>query len=80
MGHFFMGPAKERYKHLGNITLKGTNESGDRVAMGFRIAEGVDQALGSVASANDGGTMAVSDSTGDHHGSKLIKADGEEGR
>ena len=33
-----------------------------------------------IASANDGGTMVVFDSTGDHHGSKLIKADSEEGR
>ena len=80
MGHFFMGPGGEKYKNLGKIFLKGTNESGAKISMGFHVAEGVGQPLGSIASANDGDTMAVFDSARGHHGSKLIRAESEVGR
>ena len=79
-GHVFVGPAGERYKNRGKITVSGTNAFGRKTALEFNVAEGVDQALASVAAVNDIDNLAVFDSTGERQGSIILNGDTEEGR
>ena len=79
-GHAFIGPADERYPNKGMIDLVGTNESGRRTSMPFNLAGGVTQALQSFAACNDADNIAVFDSTGSRHGSKVIPGSSEIGK
>ena len=79
-GQVFVGPAGERYKNRGKITVSGTNAFGRKTALEFNVAEGVDQAVASVAAVNDVDNLAVFDSTGERQGSIILNGDTEEGR
>ena len=79
-GHAFTGPAGEKYRNLGKLQLVGRNEAGRATAASFHIAEGVSQALGSVAESNDAGNLLAFDSSGGRDGSLILKADSEEGK
>ena len=79
-GHAFMGPGGEKYKNVGKATILGKNEAGKSCQVSMHMAQGVRQALGSVAESNDAGNMVVFDSTGEHHGSGIIRADSAEGK
>ena len=64
---------------MGKVQLVGKNEAGKTMAATFNIAEGVKQALGSVAESNDVGNLLVFDSSGSREGSLILRADSEEG-
>ena len=80
LGHCFLGPALERYRNLGRVIFTGTNDSCQKAAFGFHVAEGIDQPLAAVASSNDANNMVVLDSNAQHKGSKIIRADSEIGK
>ena len=62
------------------ITMQGVNDEGRRTQMDIHLADGVKQLLLSIAQMNDVSNIAVFDSTGAHHGSRLVKADTEAGQ
>ena len=53
---------------------------GRRCQNAFHVAEGIKQALGSVAECNDAGNMVLFDSSGDHKGSIILSSDTPEGK
>ena len=79
-GHVFVGPAGERYRNKGKITVSGKNAFGLKTALEFNVAEGVDQALASVAAVNDVDNLAVFDSSGERRGSIILNGDTPAGR
>ena len=74
-GHFFVGPADEKYPNLGKVTLEALNEGCRPVLANFYVAEGVSQALASVAESNDSGNMVIFDK----QQSVTMRADSPEG-
>ena len=48
--------------------------------MGFHVVEGVEQALGSVAVANDATNMVIFDSSGEYEGSRILDVNSPEGQ
>ena len=74
-GHFFVGPADEKYPNLGKVTLEALNEGSRPVLANFNVAEGVSQALASVAESNDSGNMVIFDK----QQSVTMRADSPEG-
>ena len=79
-GHNFVGPGGEKYPNKGKIKITGTNEQGARTQLHFHVAEGIQQPLASVAAINDADNIAIFDSSGEHHGSRIVKASSPEGR
>ena len=63
-GHYFVGPAGEKYMNRGRVQLRSMDESSRNCLTKFHIADGVDQALGSVAEMNDSGNMVLFDGEG----------------
>ena len=61
-GHYFLGPGGEKYMNRGQVSLNARNEKDKPCITRFNIAEGIDQALGSVAEMNDAGNLVVFDS------------------
>ena len=49
-------------------------EIGDKTQLQFHVAEGITQPLASVAACNDAENIVIFDSSGDFHGSKIVKA------
>ena len=79
-GHVFTGPGGERYPNRGRVTIRGVNDEERKCQVSFNVAEGVRQALGSVAECNDAGNIAIFDSSGEHSGSILLTAASEADR
>ena len=73
-GHCFLGPGGERYPDRGDVYFQSLDESSRSCITHFNVAEGVDQALGSIAEANDAKNLVIFDS----EGSFLIPGNGPE--
>ena len=73
-GHCFLGPGGERYPNRGDVNFKSLDESSRACVTHFNVAEGVDQALGSIAEANDAKNLVIFDA----EGSFLIPGNGPE--
>ena len=63
-GHYFVGPGGEKYMNRGRVQLRSMDESSRSCLTKFHIADGVDQALGSVAEMNDSDNLVLFDGEG----------------
>ena len=73
-GHHFVGPGEERYANKGKVVMRALDETSRNVTTAFNVAEGVSQALASVAESNDAGNMLIFDQAE----SVIIRADSPE--
>ena len=71
-GHCFLGPGGERYANKGDVRFRSLDENSKACLTHFNIAEGVEQALASVAEVNDSGNLIIFDGCG----SFIIPGDG----
>ena len=60
-GHFFVGPGGEKYFNQGDVVFNAADERSRAITTKFNVAEGVEQALGSVAEMTDVGNLVLFD-------------------
>ena len=63
-GHYFLGPGGEKYSNKGRVQLRALDEESRECITRFHIADGIEQALGSVAEMNDSGNLLIFDNEG----------------
>ena len=65
-GHHFTGPGGERYPNRGSVELIAEDENAKICSTRFHVAEGIEQALGSVADMNDAENLVLFDNAGSY--------------
>ena len=65
-GHCFLGPGGEKYANKGKVVFNAKDEASRACVTQFNVAEGVEQALGSVAEMLDADQLVLFDNEGSH--------------